>query len=262
MLIVVFGHALQTCNGGDPTNSLHLVIRCFQMELLFFISGYVSGWSRPSSLGGALRSRFLRLGIPYLGWVGSFYLLHVVRVRQFEVWTLLSELMCSEFWFLRVLLIISIFHCLWSRLCCRYVKIVAAIGIIGLCACLSSVPGEAMLLRYAVAFAAGVVAHEMNILKFVDGVSCDCPFLKWVGRNSLAVYAVHWNLLFCHFPSWRFGLDRMINNSDAELFYVRALVVCVCWLLYTCGFILLVKRIYLVPQIFFGERFCKKRVNV
>ena len=39
MLIVVFGHSLQVCNGGDPNNPLHLVIRYFQMELLFFDIG-------------------------------------------------------------------------------------------------------------------------------------------------------------------------------------------------------------------------------
>lgn len=79
MLIVVFGHSLQVCNGGDPNNPLHLVIRYFQMELLFFISGYVSEWSHSSSLGGAVWSKFLRLGVPYLAWVGLFYLLHVTR---------------------------------------------------------------------------------------------------------------------------------------------------------------------------------------
>lgn len=142
-------------------------------------------------------------------------------------------------------------------MCCRYAKILLAIGMFGLSAWLSSFPGEALLFRYVIAFAAGVLAHEMNILKFVDGFSCDCSFLKWVGRNSLAIYAVHWNLLFCHFPSWRLGLDKIIDNQDTSLIYMRALVVCLCWLLYTCGFILLAKRIYLFPQIFFGERFNK-----
>ena len=256
MLIVVFGHSLQVCNGGDPTNPLHLVIRCFQMELLFFISGYVSGWSRPGSLGGALWSRFLRLGVPYLAWVVLFYLLHIVLVRdQFAVGTFLLDLACSGFWFLRVLLIISVFHCLWSRMCCRYAKFLSAIGIFGLSAWLSSFPGEEYLFRFVIAFAAGVLAHETNILKFVDRISCNCPFLKWVGRNSLAIYAVHWNVLFCHFPSWRLGLGRIIDNQDTSLIYMRASVVCLCWLIYTCGFILLAKRIYLFPQIFFGERF-------
>ncbi len=55
--------------------------------------------------------------------------------------------------------------------------------------------------------------------------------MNWVGKNSLAVYAVHWNLLFAYFPYRDLHLNWLLDNGLN--IYVRSIIVFVIWVAIT-----------------------------
>lgn len=85
------------------------MILAFQMPLLFFISGYSTGFSYPAKNSRTfLKKKIQRLLVPYLVWEN----IHFVSVgimpgdyRTLSVLSFVKELFVSDFWFLRYLFV-------------------------------------------------------------------------------------------------------------------------------------------------------------
>ena len=82
------------------------------MPLMFFISGYATGFSFPSSNPKRfIKKKVVRLLIPYLIWEIIHYFIVAVQqndYRQLGVLEFLKEFFISDFWFLRMLFLFFI----------------------------------------------------------------------------------------------------------------------------------------------------------
>lgn len=113
ILIVVIGHAIQV-NLSEGRNCFiwSNLILAFQMPLMFFISGYATGFSFPSSNPKHfIKKKVVRLLIPYLSWEIIHYFIVAVLpndYRQLGVVEFLKEVFISDFWFLRMLFLFFI----------------------------------------------------------------------------------------------------------------------------------------------------------
>lgn len=214
MLIVVFGHSIQRCNGMDPSNPVHLIIQAFQMEALIFVSGYAFFCSKQISIKGKLIASIKRLLVPYLVWAVLGAMLIVLFAEgQFSVRWVSYELLTSGFWFLRVLfLIIALFTICFCLIKSKYASMVifllASWG-------MSFIPGQGKLFYYSLFFLAGAYLHIAFKYKLpnlsYNGRLVKC--IEWCGANSLALYAVHWNLCFAYFPYRRLGLLQWLQGG-------------------------------------------------
>ena len=115
IILVVFGHAIQGTNHGLSTNPLHLVIQSFQMALLMMISGYVLGFSKiEGNYKTAIGKRIKRLLIPYVIWEQLHYFLHLARTGETYCFSEhLGGLLCSDFWFLRIIFFLCMLYILF-----------------------------------------------------------------------------------------------------------------------------------------------------
>lgn len=108
ILIVVIGHAIQVnlLQGQTSFIRSYLIIPV-QMPLLFFISGYTTGFSFPSKNPGLfIRKKAVRLLVPYLSWESLHYFIAAalpIDYRRLGVTEFLREILVSDFWFLRML---------------------------------------------------------------------------------------------------------------------------------------------------------------
>lgn len=237
MLIVVFAHGIQRCNGGRADNPLHLVIQCFQMEALMVVSGYVAAYSTKFSPLPYVKGKVRRLLVPYLLWVLPMLLCLIVAGKaDFSISRLIHDLMYSNFWFLRTLFLIFMAF-VGYRALERFSVAPALVLFFLLLSALSWIPGQRLTLHYGLYFIAGYVVHKMIPFEVTLGGP---RWLSWIGRNSLAVYAVHWNLLFAYFPYKQLHLT-CVWDSGINI-YVRAFVLSFIWILVTVGIILVSNR--------------------
>ena len=101
--IVVLGHAIQKCNGMDPSSPVQIVIMTFWMPLFFLISGYLCGMSSNKDYVGAVKRKVVRLLLPYIAWQQIHYFLSVIRHGNYSISCQLWGILESDFWFLRLL---------------------------------------------------------------------------------------------------------------------------------------------------------------
>ena len=258
ILIVILGHALQGTNHGETGGTLHAFILSFQMELMFAISGFSAVYARKGTFRLALERHLLRLGVPYFVWVGLAFLFQAVRgIAPWAPSQIANLVMTSGFWFLRQLLLIYIAYEVYARF-------KPAIGIaLGLCtlSAFACIPGQETLLHYALWFAIGYAAHLIG-RRILPSLALANPlprrpssWLVWCGRNSLALYAVYWNIFFSSL-SMHVNFHTLVERGLG--FYTVALLL---FVLFTAGsvFIILVMKNFLVlPQLFFGEPFTRR----
>lgn len=244
MLIVVFGHALQRCNGMDPNDPLQLFIRMFQMEGLMFVSGYVFAYSRVDDLGKYILSKVRRLLVPYVLWVIPGWLaLALAHTIPLTPQSLLRELVQSNFWFLRILFLIFVAfvpYVLANKM--RGSVFAGLVGIpvsLGLAYGLSEVDGWNSTFHYAQYFSLGLALHLIYRKEIF--ASCGNKWLVWAGRRSLAIYAIHWNLLFAYFPYRRLHLE-WLTNWGINL-YIRTVMLFLLWTAITVAIILLYEKL-------------------
>lgn len=257
ILIVIFGHALQGACHGNCSLGLHRFILSFQMELFFFISGIAAAYSHSDVLTKSLGKRILRLGLPYASWVWLFYLAEaVLGIKQ---WTLSDALGCfvfSGFWFLRYLLFILVSFELY-RFGQRRWNVLAGIGL-GMCVfgivCL--LPGQDGLVLYAIFFVVGFIARTVFARTGLS-MSFQLPSRKltraivWCGQNSLALYAVHWNVLFVFLSLQLVDFGKYSARIGA---YSIVIVLFAVYLLGSIAAIWLMRKIPIVPQVFLGDK--------
>lgn len=174
ILIVVFAHAIQSCNGMAADNAFHVIIQTFQMPLLMIISvmiisGYSSGFSEPvKNIADALKKKVLRLLVPYLVWVQIHYLLTSLAAGTYSITINLMRFLNSEFWFLRILFLLYLIYYLF----CFLVKVIKAKSFIkisvGVCVCviivlvIHYIPGCESLLTYSVFFFFGNILYKFR----------------------------------------------------------------------------------------------------
>lgn len=163
-----------------------------------------------------------------------------------------SNFTCGAF--LRQLLLIYIAYEIYARF-------KPAIGIVpGLCALFvfARIPGQGTLLYYALWFIIGYATHLLwrRILPS-RAIANPLPrrqsnWLIWCGRNSLALYAVHWNIFFSSL-SMHVNFHTLVERGLG--FYTVAILL---FTLFTAGsvfIILIMKNIPILPQVFLGEPF-------
>ncbi len=170
MLIVVFGHAIQRCNGMETDNPLHIFIRYFQMEALMFVSGYVAAYCNKFNSLQYLKSKCNRLLVPYLLWVIPIWgVLAAFGKLDFSFASFGHELGCSNFWFLRTLFLIFLAlmgYCMLQKKS----KIVAAVIFFFVAFGISKLPGQRLTLHYAIYFALGYAIHKIVPFEVRGGV--------------------------------------------------------------------------------------------
>lgn len=259
MLIVIFGHSLQGAGNGDSSNPLHLFIQTFQMPLFFLISGFSAGYSSNTTFFRSLKNKALRILVPYIAWVWLFYFAQIaVGHIGFSFSECFGRLLWSDFWFLRkllfVLLSFEVYRVLSANIVCRPVRILLSLSLpVGILFAAELLPGESYLLYFAMYFWLGYLIHSVVPEKYLTfNINSDGFFAKslsWCGRNSLQLYAVHWNIFFAvlslsliDFSAWN------IN------FYLVSVFL---FLLYTFGsvaVIIALRKFPLLPKIFLGDK--------
>lgn len=259
ILIVILGHSLQGANGGAVAGDLHHFILRFQMELLFAISGFSAVYASKRTFSEAMKRHLLRLGLPYVTWVVLFYIAEIAfGIKTWDASDALARIYTSGFWFLRNLLFIytsfEIYAC--RKSISRFIAASVTIFV------LSRIPEQGLLLYYSAWFALGMSVHLLW-RRTSPGKTLSNPLpsfiskpLCWCGKNSLALYAIHWNIFFA-FLSCRL-FDLSVYSNGALGFPLTALCL---FVLYTFGsviFILAMKKLPLLPQIFLGEAFTNR----
>lgn len=110
ILVVVFGHAIQaSLLDGEESVLWSLVIRNFQMPLLFFISGYTAAFRFPCNSSQLfIAKKVKRLLVPYVAYENLHYILTCFvtdDLKKLRGALLIKEVFISDFWFLRALFI-------------------------------------------------------------------------------------------------------------------------------------------------------------
>ena len=106
ILVVVLGHALQSCLGGHQLY-VYDIIRNFQMPLFMFISGMGLAFSYPEKASlEMMKEKVIRLLPASLIWGYVLYFLRSLIVgKNVDIFGIVSVIYASDFWFLRYLLI-------------------------------------------------------------------------------------------------------------------------------------------------------------
>lgn len=248
ILIVVFGHALQSANGMNPGLPAQQIIMTFWMPLFFLLAGYADGMTNG---GAGLRKKALRLLVPYLVWSQVVFLCGLCRGDMYTSAGHLDSIISSRFWFLRMLFFCwfscFVYRKLWHRLA-NYGLFLRILGAVGAALGVALLLGRESIAHYLPLYVIGIAVFKLlprvsirlrwlfmivgsvafvgesfaflqvrNVLvcrmldlsmaftgslliclaaKMMMSLSCFIPFLKFCGRQSLGIYAVHWCLLF------------------------------------------------------------------
>lgn len=259
ILIVILGHSLQGANGGAIAGNFHRFILHFQMELLFAISGFSAIYASKRTFANAMKRHLLRLGLPYVTWVVLFYTAEIAfGFKPWDASDVFSRFYTSGFWFLRNLLFI---YTAFEIYACRksVSRLVAASVTIFI---LSRIPEQGLLLYYLAWFVLGISVHLLW-RKTLPKKTLSNPLpsliskpLCWCGKNSLALYAIHWNIFFAFLSCRLFNFSTLANGKLG--FPLTALGL---FMIYTAGsviVIMLIKKLPLLPQILLGESFSKR----
>lgn len=251
IIIVVFGHALQLVNGGTG-NPLHNYIRSFQMEAFFCVSGYVYALSLGKGVLGlrAIGNHARRLLVPYVVWVFLYWVVfHIFKHDGFPIRELGLSFVKSGFWFLRQLFIVILsFDLFFSVKISKLYRVVIPLSILLLT---SVVPGNREILHYATFFLLGFYLNYRN-KTCTQTAMLGQGGVIWLGRNSLGIYAIHWNVLFCWIH------NRIINFHSLVLagwnIYLVALAVGMAWLLCTICLVIIIKQNSVARVLLLGEK--------
>ena len=73
--------------------------------------------------------------------------------------------------------------------------------------------------------------------------------LSLLGRESLAIYAIHWNVFF-----WLLPLALAIPVENRFLFYVSSIVVCIVWLSVSVVIAYALRKVPMLSELLLGER--------
>ena len=163
IVIVVFAHALQVCS-GELNHVLHDYIRQFQMPLLMAVSGFAATYGiGKTGLKDAILKKGGRLLLPYLCWAtvvfGGDLIMGLCSVDD-----VVRYMLCSEFWFLRVLFIIVsvalVGECLYRAEILRFVNSALRIAMLlvlgfGCTYLISRLPGQVSVFHMAIWYMAG-----------------------------------------------------------------------------------------------------------
>ena len=304
IICVAFGHAIQKCNCMIPTDSVQSIIATFQMALFFAISGYVSCYSDAEPLM-VLKRRVFRLLVPYLSWV---ILLCAVQSKWGDLPHLILN---SQFWFLRVLFLVSIVVTVSVAIGRKLLNankksfLVGTGVLVAILGCgVEYALGQRALTHYLVCYVMGILAfyltrrqrewpfrimlkssvvifalqcicwryipsgmvsawrHLMALSGSLSMCYCSCLIcdslaernvltrtLSLLGRESLSIYAVHWNVFFLLFP-----LPLVVQVENRFLFYVSSILVCIVWLLASVGAAYVLRKVPMLSELFLGER--------
>ena len=195
IVIVVFAHALQVC-GGKFNHSLHEYIRQFQMPLLMAVSGFATTYG----IGKAgLKDAFLKKGgrllLPYLCWA-TIVFCGDLATGFCSMGDVVRYMLCSEFWFLRVLFIIAsvalICECLYLARALRFINPAARVAMLlglysGCTFLISSLPGQVsvfhMSIWYLTGFAIAFVCKNMS--RRIGVAICSLATIAYVVLNQM-----------------------------------------------------------------------------
>ena len=208
--IVIFGHALQKIHGMAPPHPLHAVILCFQMELFFVIAGYAASLSVGDSFKSGLAKRSKRLLLPYLVWVTISFIYGLFRGNShFDIESLVRYYFMHSFWFLRTMFYVSCIHmsACWifesmvkrvgrlisGALVISALMMLTMLGKYGLC--------DGLLPKYIMWFYVGFgISQFVQLKPSSANHSLVGKFITYLGKESLALYALHWWLFFKYIP--------------------------------------------------------------
>ena len=252
ILIVVLGHAIQAAHGGEG-NPIHDYIRSFQMELFFVASGIVSMYGNHKTAGQHIKSYFTRLGVPYVCWIGLLLSVQVlIGAVDLTVWTIPHLLLCSQFWFFRILLAILLGREAFKVLKDRIGWNVAVSFALFACFTLRLIPGMSGIAHYAVYFAVGCVFSSRGSALTMGEASMLIRVLEWCGKNSLGLYAVHWNLFLVIGCKYCFDPHNLALRGANE--YGVALVLFVVWATASALIVGAIRSSRLLSMLFLGEK--------
>lgn len=195
IVIVVFAHALQVC-GGEFNHSLHDYIRQFQMPLLMAVSGFAATYGiGRAGLKDAILKKGGRLLLPYLCWAVIVFCGDLI-MGLCSVGNVARYMLCSEFWFLRVLFIIAsvalVGECLYQARVLRFINPVARIAMLlglyfGCTYLISLLPGQVsvfhMSIWYVTGFAIAFVCK--NMLWRIGVAICSLATIAYVVLNQM-----------------------------------------------------------------------------
>lgn len=138
ILIVLFNHAIQANQINENLlSTVFMIVRSFQMPLLFFISGYTLGFSKDEPCCTFIKKKIKRLLIPYLCWMYIHYLLLCIMpgdYRNFTLGGMIREIFLSDFWFLRALFLYNVIIFILKIILCSLGQISLSADFIG-CLC-------------------------------------------------------------------------------------------------------------------------------
>lgn len=208
--IVIFGHALQKIYGASPPHPVHKIILCFQMELFFVIAGYTASLTTKGRFWSSLVKKVNRLLLPYLIWVTmSFVYGLYTGIAHWDFDSIWRYYFIHQFWFLRTMFYASVVHLIAGKLY-GYIALkhsdILGIVVAGLSAFIFAmfvrdVLCDVSLPRYLIWFYIGFGLRFFIKLKADSkehSLLGNC--LAFLGRESLALYALHWWIFFSFLP--------------------------------------------------------------
>lgn len=251
ILIVVLGHSIQVVHGGED-NPLHVFIRSFQMELFFVISGVVAALGNAKPALVRIKGYFLRLCIPYVTWVFALYVaLCFFEHHSFSIFLFMKALAFSWFWFFRVLFSILILKELFFFLKTRISWLCVVPVMLVLCLAMTRVQTFFGVAHYAIYFTMGYLLSSEVYKLSLRSESVIVKALEWCGKNSLGIYAVHWNCLLVVLTQYFWSPRSLVASGFNE--YFVALVVCAFWVSFSVGVVFVLKMNRLSAILFLGE---------
>ena len=210
ILIVIFGHSLQKIYGTSPPHPVHKIIRCFQMELFFVIAGYTASLTTKGMFWPSLAKKVNRLLLPYLIWVTMSFVYGLYTGRaHWDFDSIWRYYFIHQFWFLRTMFYASVIHLMASKLYGMIALkhsgmlgiVVAGLSAFILAMFVRDVLCDVSLPRYLMWFYIGFGLRFFIKLKADSkehSLLGNC--LAFLGRESLALYALHWWIFYSFLP--------------------------------------------------------------
>ncbi|WP_373218958.1 acyltransferase family protein [Ruminococcus sp. 5_1_39BFAA] len=197
---------MSSCGGGG-TQSIHLVIQTIQMPLFMFLSGYCAFYSLPIlNCKEFIMKKCKFLIVPYLSWVVILWVKGIqTSPDNANIKVLLSSIINSQFWFLRllfyifVLLVAKEIITVRLRKRTKYHEFIAFAFTVVMSVIASAFPGCGGLYKHYILFLFGILVHYIDnqkiltagkerVFALITGTSyvlCVCMML-W-GSNQILV---------------------------------------------------------------------------
>lgn len=244
-------------HGFDPPfHTVHKIILCFQMELFFVIAGYVSFLSKGSITLNSFGKKAKRLLMLYLTWVTIALVIGLFKgTVHFDFLTIGRFYLQHPFWFLRTMFYACAIHMMARKVYTLNVlkrsfvvrAIASAMTVLALSVFVRYILCDGALPRY---LAWVYVGFGVGPFIRLDSETKQYPlfgrFMALLGRQSLALYALHWWLFFVMvmlpIPTW---------PRCPEILY--AMVVSLVWLFASLCLDLILSRVSILSQMLFGN---------